>query len=183
MARKTEKMSNKAFKLMNFVFKLIDFIYPHVEKRSKTFGISEGMTVIDYGCGPGRYTTEFAKIVGGNGKVYAVDIHEMAINEVRKKTKKLGLENVETILVEGYNCPLPDETADMICAIDMFFYIKKPTEFLGELNRLTKDNGILIIDEGHEKRSTTKKKIEKSEYWTIYGETKDHLKYKPIKNY
>jgi len=56
----------------------MDFIYPYVKKRSKTFGISEGMTVIDYGCGPGRYTTEFAKIVGEKGKVYAVDIHEMA---------------------------------------------------------------------------------------------------------
>jgi len=139
------------------------------------------MTVIDYGCGPGRYTTEFAKLVGENGQVYAVDIHELAIKEVNKKTGKLGLKNVEPILVEGYDCPLPDDTADIIFALDMFFNIKEPTEFLGELNRLTKPEGILIIDEGHEKRSKTKNKIEKSGYWTIYDETKDHMKYKPKK--
>jgi ubiquinone/menaquinone biosynthesis C-methylase UbiE len=182
MTRKTEKMSDNAFKFMNFTFKLFDFIYPHVKSRSKTFGISEGMKVIDYGCGPGRYTTEFAKIVGENGKVYAVDIHELAIEEVKKKTEKMRLKNVETILAEGYNCPLPDKTADMICALDIFFNIKKPTEFLRELRRLIKDDGILIIDEGHEKRSKTKIKIEKSGYWTISNEKTDHMRYKPIKN-
>ena len=119
------------------------------KKKYKTFGISEGMTVIDYGCGPGRYTTEFAKMVGESGKVYAADIHEMALAEVQKKIGRLGLKNVETVLVRGYNCPLPPETADRICALDMFFMIKEPTKFLKELNRLTKNGGILIIDDGH----------------------------------
>lgn len=181
MVRKSEKMSDNSFRFMNFTFKLVDFIYPHVKSRSKTFGISNGMIVVDYGCGPGRYTTEFAKIVGENGKVYAVDIHEMAIKEVKKKTEKMGLKNVEPILIEGYNCPLPDNTADMVFALDMFFNIKEPTEFLGELNRLTKDDGILIIDDEHQKRSTAKSKIEKSGYWTIYDGRKDHMKCKPIK--
>lgn len=178
---KNEKMSDSSFKFMNFTFKIMDLIYPSAKKRSKTFGISEGITVIDYGCGPGRYTIEFAKLVGENGKVYAADIHEMAAEEVNKRIKKLGLKNTETVLVDGYNCPLPDETADVICAIDMFFMIKDPTTFLGELNRLIKDNGTLIIDEGHQKRDTAKDKIEKSGYWKIYHETKDHLKCKPVK--
>lgn len=181
MAGKKEKMSNISFKLMNLTFKLFDFIHPYVKERSKTFGISEGMTVIDYGCGPGRYTTEFAKIVGEKGNVYAADVHELAIAEVEKKIKKMGLKNVLPVLVEGYNCPLPDKTADIICALDMFFIIKEPTKFLEELNRLIKDDGILIIDEGHENRSKTKKKIQKSGYWTIYTEKKDYLKCKPIK--
>lgn len=182
MARKNEKMSDNSFKFMNFTFKLMDFIYPYVKKRSKTFGISEGMTVIDYGCGPGRYTTEFAKIVGEKGKVYAADIHEMAIAEVKKKIIKMNLNNVETVLVKGYNSPLPDQTADIICALDMFFIIKEPTEFLKELNRLTKDDGILIIDDGHQKRSKTKEKILKSGLWTIYKENKDHLSCRPVKS-
>jgi len=51
----------------------------------------------------------------------------------------MNLNNVETVLVNGYNSPLPDQTADIICALDMFFIIKEPTEFLKELNRLIKD--------------------------------------------
>jgi ubiquinone/menaquinone biosynthesis C-methylase UbiE len=180
--RKTEKMSKKSFKFMNFAFKIIDFIYPYIKKRSKTFGIPKDMKVIDYGCGPDRYTVKFAKIVGESGMVYAVDIHEMALDEVNRKIKKLGLNNLETILVKGYNCPLPDKTADITCAIDMFFIIQKPTEFLGELNRLTKEDGILIIDDEHQRRSNAQRKIEESGYWEIFEETKHHFKCRPIKN-
>ncbi len=63
----------------------------------------------------------------------------------------------------------------------MFFIIKNPTEFFGELNRLTKNHGTLIIDEVHQKRAIAKNKIEELGYWKIYDETMDHLKCKPIK--
>ena len=65
--RPTEKMSNKAFKMMTLTFKIIDFLVPYIRKRIKKFNIKKGMTVVDYGCGPGRYTIPFAKIVGNNG--------------------------------------------------------------------------------------------------------------------
>ena len=177
--RRTEKMSNTSFKMMNWTFKVIDFFYPYIKKRIKKFGLEEGMTVVDYGCGPGRYSIEFAKLVGEKGKVYAVDIHELAIEAVKRKTKKMGLRNVEPILVSGYDSNIPSNTADVVCAIDMFFIIKNPTEFLGELRRITKNDGTLIIDDGHQSRSVTKEKLLDSGLWNIYEETSDHLKCKP----
>jgi len=54
----------------------------------------------------------------------------MNIGEVDKKVKKLGLKNVEMLLFEGYNFPLADRTANVICAIDMFFIIKNPIRSL-----------------------------------------------------
>lgn len=138
------------------------------------------MTVVGYGCGPGRYTTEFAKLVGDGGKVYALDIHDLAIEAVEAKIDKMGLKNVNPVLAVGYHCPLHDETADMVCALDMFFSIQDPTTFLGELKRITKAEGLLIIDYGHQKRPITKKKIENSGHWEILEEKKDHLKCKPV---
>jgi hypothetical protein len=32
------------------------FFYPYIEKRIRKSNIKEGMTVVDYGCGPGRYS-------------------------------------------------------------------------------------------------------------------------------
>ena len=98
--------------MMEVLFKVIDFVYPYVGKRVKKFGIEEGMTVVDYGCGPGRYAVRFAKLVGENGKVYAVDIHELAIDGVRKRLKKGNISNIEPVLIEGYNSTLPDNIAD-----------------------------------------------------------------------
>lgn len=169
-------MSNASFRMMVLLFDAIDFFYPHVARRAKRFGIAAGMTVVDYGCGPGRYTVNFAALVGEKGKVYAIDIHALAIETVKKRVAKQGLRNVQAILIEGYDSTLPDESADVVCAIDMFFIIQSPSRFLAEIRRIVKKNGILVIDDGHQPRSVTKEKILDSGLWEIFEETRDHLK-------
>jgi ubiquinone/menaquinone biosynthesis C-methylase UbiE len=182
-SRPTEKMSNASFKIMSVTFKIIDFTFPYIKKRIKKFGIKNGMTVVDYGCGPGRYTLPLSEIVGVKGRVYAVDIHEMAIKEVQDKIKKAGITNISTVHATGnddgsYNTHLNKNIADIVCAIDMFFMIKEPTEFLTEIRRILKPDGILIIDDGHQSRKLSKQKIDSSQLFTIIEETKDHLKCK-----
>jgi len=78
-------MSDFSFRGMEFLFRVIDFVHPYVDKRVRSFAIRPGMTVVDYGCGPGRYTTRFAHLVGEKGRVFAVDIHELAIEAVKKR--------------------------------------------------------------------------------------------------
>lgn len=173
-------MSDMSFRMMTLFFKVIDFLHPHIGKRVRKFGLKEGMTTVDYGCGPGRYTMKFAEIVGEKGKVYALDIHHLAIKTVRRKIERYNLKNVEPILIHGYDSTLPDGTADIVCAIDMFWVIKEPTKFLREIKRITRKDGTLVVDDGHQPRSTTKKKILNSELWDIIEETRDHLKCKPL---
>ena len=177
--RKTERMSDRSFRMMTVAFKVVDFFYPYISKRVKKFGIEEGMTVVDYGCGPGRYATKFADLVGEKGKVYAIDIHEMAIEAVKKKIAKRNLTNIEPVLADSYDSTLPDGVADLVCAIDMFWIINKPTEFLGELKRIVQKDGTLVVDDGHQPRSVTRQKILDSGLWDIVEETSDHLKCKP----
>jgi ubiquinone/menaquinone biosynthesis C-methylase UbiE len=177
--QETERMSDRAFQMMTLVMWVVDLFVPYIKKRIRGFGIQEGMTVVDYGCGPGRYTIRLAELVGQQGKIYAVDIHELAIEVVKKKMAKYNLRNIEPVLADGYDTGLPDSIADVVCAIDMFFLIKKPTEFLLELKRITKNDGILVIDEGHQPRSVAKEKLLDSGGWNIVEESKDHLKCKP----
>lgn len=181
--RPTEKMSNKSFKMMTTFFKIIDTVFPYIFRRINKFNIKKGMIVVDYGCGPGRYSTIFSKIVGEAGKVYAVDIHELAIEAVENKIRKRKIANIKTSLATGndegrYNTNLPDKIADVVCALDMFFIIKKPKDFLLEIKRILKNSGVLIIDDGHQRRNETKTKIQNAEVFEIFEETKDHLKCK-----
>jgi len=179
MKRKSERMPDLHFKLMNIIFRIIDFVYPYIDKRVEKFGIKPGITVVDYGCGPGRYTIRFAKLVGQQGKVFAVDIHELAIEAVKKKIEKYRLQNVVPILAKGYDSTLSENIADVVCAIDMFHIIKNHKEFLAELKRITKTDGFLVIDDGHQSRVVTKSSILKSGYWDIVQEIRGHLKCKP----
>lgn len=174
-----EKMPKVAFQIMSFFFTLRDAFSP-VDKRVDAFGIKEGFTVIDYGCGPGSYLKRASELAGENGRVYAADIHELAIESVRKRIEKHNLKNVVPILTDGYSCDINDHTADVIYALDMFHMIKDTTPFLKELHRLLKKDGFLIIEDGHQPRSETKSKINDSKVWNIAEEFKKHLKCTPV---
>ena len=60
--KQPKAMSNNTFKLMTAIMNAMDFVSPHhLDKRVKTFDITEGMTVVDYGVGPARYTPRYAR--------------------------------------------------------------------------------------------------------------------------
>ena len=175
-----EHMPDFAFRMMSAVMAIEDCVHPTIDKRVVTFGIREGMTVVDYGCGPGRYVTRFARLVGNRGKVYAVDVQPLAIEMVKRKVTKQALENIVPVLAQGYAIGLPDKVADMVCALDMFFALREPTVFLREVRRIIKPDGTLIIDDGHQSRQVTLRKIEASGSWRVMEETRDHLKCLPV---
>jgi SAM-dependent methyltransferase len=100
-------------------------------------------------------------------------------NVEKDKIAQLDLRNVQPMLAQGYDCGLPDHVADVACALDMFFGVKQPAGFLAELKRITKPDGILVIDDGHQPREATKEKILASGLWIIQEETPDHLTCRP----
>ncbi len=173
-----EMMSDFGFKGMVVLFKILDFFHPYVAKRTRLFGITPGMTVVDYGCGPGRYSVEIANLVGVKGKVIAVDIKDIALMTVAQKAAKLGLTNIETQLATGYQSGLGDGVADMVVAIDMFFGIQDPPALLGELARITKPAATLIIDGGHLSPEKTRARIEKTGIWPVIVAGKDFFRCK-----
>jgi ubiquinone/menaquinone biosynthesis C-methylase UbiE len=169
-------MPDVAFRLMSIVMAVKDFVYPTIDRRIVAFGIRENMTIVDYGCGPRRYTTRFSSLVGANGQVYAVDVQRLAIEMLKRKMDEQDLRNIVPILAQGYKTGIPDHVADIVCAIDIFFGVREPSTFLREIHRITKPEGILIIDDGHQSRQETLLKIKASGYWRVAEETHDHLK-------
>jgi ubiquinone/menaquinone biosynthesis C-methylase UbiE len=174
-----EHMSDTNFLFMAFGYKLREIFYPN-DKFLETLGIKEGMTVIDYGCGPGSYIKKTSELVGQKGKVCAVDIHKLAINAVNERIKKYNLKNVAPVLVESYFCPLDDQIADIIFAFDVFHMIENPTAFLRELHRLLKSEGHLIIDKGHQSPDEAKTKIGNANIWQIESENRKYFKCRPL---
>jgi len=179
LGNKIDRMPNLAFHMMSFMFKLIKVFFPY-EKTIDRMGIQEGMTVVDYGCGPGNYISGVAKRLGDNGKLYAVDVHELAVKAVEKKIKEENLINVETVLVQNYRCEIPDHVADLIYAMDMFHMVKHPDRFLSELHRILQSDGRLIIEDGHQPREKTKNKINQTRLWKIVEQGKRYLLCRPV---
>ena len=81
---------------MDLFFKFRDLLTSPTKFLEQT-GIGPGWNVLDYGCGTGSYSIPAAQLVGPMGKVYAADIHPLAIKEIQKKAITKGLGNIYTV--------------------------------------------------------------------------------------
>ncbi len=173
-----DKMPNVAFRIMTLIFIIRNFFKP-MSSCIENFGIKEGNIVVDYGCGPGMHIKRASELVGVEGLVYAVDIHELAIKSVNKLIAKNSLNNVKTLQTNGNKVEISDNTADLIYALDMFHMVKDYKSFLLELNRIGKCDCTLILEDGHQQRKKSIEKVIKSGCWKIEKENKKHLICKP----
>jgi demethylmenaquinone methyltransferase/2-methoxy-6-polyprenyl-1,4-benzoquinol methylase len=60
-------------------------------------GIQPGQEVLEIGCGTGFFTVPAAELVGSEGRVYALDPHPLAIEEVTRKIQDAAVANVSLI--------------------------------------------------------------------------------------
>ena len=146
-AERTKPLPNITFRLMAF-FLALHRRFVDIRKPMERAGIKEGQTILDFGCGPGFYTIAAAKMVGAKGKVYALDIHPLAVRSVEKKAKKEGLTNITTILSDR-DTGLPDQSIDVALAYDMIHMVKDKQALARELHRILKPNGLLSVIVGH----------------------------------
>jgi ubiquinone/menaquinone biosynthesis C-methylase UbiE len=175
-----DRMPGFAFQMMKLLFDIRD-LFMSVSSLLDQFGIEPGQTVVDYGCGPGSFIKQAAELAGPQGRVFALDIHELAVKAVTKRAAKEGLTNVTAIVTDRNRCSLKGETADVIYALDMFHMVSDPRGLLEDLNRIIKSSGHLFIDNGHQSRDEAKSKIIDSGLWELVEEKKRYMKWRPIK--
>lgn len=164
--KKPKPMPDAGFKMMVWIFRLIDLFW-NPQKVIKKIPLKEGMTVVDYGCGPGRYTIPIAKLIRPKGKAFAIDIQPLAISTVKKKAAGEALTNVEAILVSSYNTGIKESSIDLVLLIDTFHMISDYDALFRELQRILKPDGLLFMDPGHMKMSRAREILENSNLFTI----------------
>jgi ubiquinone/menaquinone biosynthesis C-methylase UbiE len=150
-------MSDFGFKAMAFTFKFRDF-FRHRRNIVKEVGIKPGFHVLDYGCGSGSYIVAVAELVGKSGKIYALDVHPLAIRMVQRIASKRQLTNVETILSDC-KTGLPNNSIDIVLLYDTFHDLNNPDAVLEELHHVLKSNGILSFSDHHMKEDEIVSKL------------------------
>jgi len=124
----------------------------------KEAGIKTGFRVLDYGCGAGSYVAAASELVGPSGRVYALDIHPLAVQSVQHLVSKRGLANVETILSDC-RTGLPNESLDVALLYDIYHDLAEPGDVLNELHRVLKPNSILSFNDHHMKGEEVTAKV------------------------
>jgi len=124
----------------------------------KEVGIKPGFHVLDYGCGPGGYIFTAADLVGKSGKIYALDIHPLAIQKVQSIASKKQLPNVE-IICSNCKTGLPDNSVDVVLLYDIFHNLSNPNGVLEELHHVLKPKGNLSFSDHHMKENEIVSKV------------------------
>jgi 2-polyprenyl-3-methyl-5-hydroxy-6-metoxy-1,4-benzoquinol methylase len=99
---------------------------------------SDVKTVLDVGCGSGRYSLDLAK----NGMIVTgVDLAQKMLNIAQSNSQKAGFEN-NTYIVGSYFDVKIDKKHDAAILMGLFDYISNPEELF---SKLKKDTGKYIL--------------------------------------
>jgi len=104
--------------------------------------------VADLGCGPGYYTLALAEAIGPEGRVYAVDSNEKAIQELEKKANKQSLHNIEAHASSASDLNfIRDRSVDFILACGLLCTMapKQHESAVNEMRRVLKAKGQMYL--------------------------------------
>ncbi len=111
-------------------------------------GLREGMKVGDFGAGSGHYSRAAAAIVGHGGKVYAIDVQEDVLKHLKLNTHDhhQGIISIiwGDIEKEG-GTHLREKSLDAVLLANTFFQVEHRFGLLGEIQRVLKEGGKLMV--------------------------------------
>ena len=138
------------FALLCTVFAVRDALRPRGAILQEV-PLCEGMSVLDFGCGPGGYILPLSRLVGAAGTIYALDAIRLAIRRVERLARRNGLTNVRGILSHG-PIPLVTGSLDAVLMYDVFHMLRDPQAVLYEMHRLLKPAGFVSFSDHHMSR-------------------------------
>jgi len=125
-------------------------MFSNPDKNIEQLGLQPGMRVADLGSGSGFYTIAAAKLVGGSGRVYSVDIQKDLLAKIKNEAGKLRLLNVEVVwgdIEKIRGTRLNDASMDAVIVSNILFQIRERDIFIQELKRIIKKGGqVLVVD-------------------------------------
>ncbi len=109
--------------------------------------VRSGMTVLDFGCGPGFFTTTLAELVGPSGHVHAVDLQEGMLAIVRSKIRETELAS----RISLHRCAVDDINLnidlDFILAFYVLHEVPSQSGWFRQVSSLLRPSGSLLIVE------------------------------------
>jgi SAM-dependent methyltransferase len=128
---------------------LLHNIYAPAGKRALLrAGLRPGMRVADFGCGVGATTRLLADMVGDQGCVTGIDLHEPQLVQAGNLCTQSGLTNVSLWEADACDTGLPDHIFDLVYCRFLLIHLPDPAACLREMRRVLKPGGVIFVEDG-----------------------------------
>lgn len=112
-------------------------------------GLTTGNTLLDVGCGEGRFSVPASKMVGMDGRVYALDASEERLGVLRGTIAEQSIANIEAFLGDvTERISVDDDSVDVCLMANVFHELVEDGVIkgeMGEIRRVLKPDGVLAI--------------------------------------
>jgi predicted methyltransferase len=112
---------------------------------AEVLALQPGMWVADVGAGNGEWTQDLAQRVGRDGRVYATEVDEDDVEEIREVADSAGLTNVTTLLGQTDDSGLPEDCCDAILLRLVYHHFTDPPEMRRSLFRALRPGGLIAV--------------------------------------
>lgn len=121
-------------------------------------------TILDAGCGIGGSAIYIAKNIGS--KVTGININKNQIEKAKILAKKNNVQDRTEFYVKDFtDTRLPNNSFDVIWAIESAIFAENKTDFLKESKRILKPDGRMIIADIYEKENITSEQKKVLDKW------------------
>jgi SAM-dependent methyltransferase len=118
-----------------------------VERLAAWLEVQSGTRVADLGAGDGTFAVALARRVGSSGHVYATEIDDEQLADIRQATTEAGLSNVTVIKGAVSRTNLPDACCDALFSRVVYHHLTDPVAINVDIVRALRPGGrLLIID-------------------------------------
>lgn len=109
--------------------------------------VKKGQAVADLGCGSGYYAFRMAELVGGEGKVFAVDIEPRMLDFVRQRAERERVTNITTVRATAEDPHLAPASIDLLLMVDVYHELEYPLEVMQKVRTALKPGGRVALVE------------------------------------
>ena len=133
----------------HFGWPVLDIPRPLITRRGllEILDPVAGERILEVGPGTGYYTLPVAARLEPAGALEILDVRQSFLDQTFRRARKRGLTNVVPKLGDGRSLPYPSSCFDAACLITVLGEIPDPEAALGEVRRVLKPAGRLVVGE------------------------------------
>jgi ubiquinone/menaquinone biosynthesis C-methylase UbiE len=115
------------------------------ERLATWLEVQPGSRVADLGAGDGTFAIALARRVGSSGHVYATEVDERRLADIRQAAAKAGLSNVSVLKGAASRTNLPDACCDALFSRVVYHHLTDPAAINADVFRVLRSGARLVI--------------------------------------